>query len=243
MTPQTPGKQALRRVLAAVRTWLYYITLSEHSTSIDVSFVVAGLEITAQVRQELERCEYGKDLLQDGVLALPSGTEGIVHDALFTLWRLCYPGAIAARLRDLEDEDEGPELPAAAPGPDKISPDPDLRGDLDQARLAIEVFLEMLPESEDEEDERPESPTPDYCLQPPNQARWEQTTDLPPQLYQLLKVLLTYGTWPIPFDAVEGVVGDRGRNVSNAVSRLNQALEPTRFPWTFHTKAAFIKKQ
>jgi hypothetical protein len=91
-------------------------------------------------------------------------------------------------------------------------------------------------------DERPESPTHDYCLIPPNQARWEETTELPPQLYQLLKALLTHGTWPVPFDAVEGVVGDSGKNVSNAVSRLNLALEPTKFPWTFRTKSAHVTK-
>jgi hypothetical protein len=99
-----------------------------------------------------------------------------------------------------------------------------------------------LADEADAEEERPESPAPDYCLIPPNQARWEETTELPPQLYQLLKALLTHGTWPVPFDAVEGVVGDSGKNVSNAVSRLNLALEPTKFPWTFRTKSAHVTK-
>jgi hypothetical protein len=92
------------------------------------------------------------------------------------------------------------------------------------------------------EDERPTSPTAGYCLIPPNTARWEGTTELRSQLYQLLAVLLAQETWPVPFDALESVVDDSGKNVSNAVSRLNLALEPTKFPWTFRTKSAHVTK-
>jgi hypothetical protein len=91
-------------------------------------------------------------------------------------------------------------------------------------------------------DERPTSPTVAYCLLPLNKARWEGTTELRPQLYQLLAALLAQETWPVPFDAIEAVVGDSGKNVSNAVSRLNSALESIKFPWTFGTKSAHVIK-
>jgi hypothetical protein len=90
--------------------------------------------------------------------------------------------------------------------------------------------------------ERPEEPTVAYCLIPPMKARWVGETELQPRLFHLLAVLLQHPTWPVPFDAVEGVIGDKGKNVSNAVSALNLALEAIKFPWTFRTKGGYITK-
>jgi hypothetical protein len=95
----------------------------------------------------------------------------------------------------------------------------------------------------DGEEKRPAAPTVAYCLIPPNKVRWDQETEVAPQLYNLLTVLLEQEKWPVPFDAVENAVGDRGKYVSNKVSSLNQALEPIKFPWVFHTKSAHITRE
>jgi hypothetical protein len=90
----------------------------------------------------------------------------------------------------------------------------------------------------------PPQPTAAYSLVPPNKVCWEgREVELPPQPYQLLSVLLNHRNWPVPFDAVESVVKDEGKNVSNVVSRLNAALETISFPWNFYTKHAHIDKR
>jgi hypothetical protein len=91
-------------------------------------------------------------------------------------------------------------------------------------------------------EERPESPTAEYCLIPPNTVRWQGTTEVQPRLYHLLEALLHQATWPVPFDAVEDILDGTFKKVSNHISALSNALSKINFPWTFHTKSAHVTK-
>jgi hypothetical protein len=91
-------------------------------------------------------------------------------------------------------------------------------------------------------EERPASPTAEYCLIPPNTVRWQGTTEVQSRLFHLLGVLLNQQKWPVPFGGIEDAIDGTGKKLSNAISALNNALSKINFPWTFRTKSAHVTK-
>jgi hypothetical protein len=92
---------------------------------------------------------------------------------------------------------------------------------------------------------RPQQPTKEYCLIPPNVVRWEGQVEIEPRLWQLLKLLLVRLALPgtaVSIEDAEDLLGKvrRSKAMSNDVSELNQQLETIKFPWTFGTKSSHI---
>jgi hypothetical protein len=94
--------------------------------------------------------------------------------------------------------------------------------------------------------QRPESPTAAYCLLPGSYVRWDGETCLSqPRLWDLLVYLLSLKDVEVEeqilVDAVWGHDCDiTSKTVANTVSRLNSALAPINFPWTWRTKAGKV---
>jgi hypothetical protein len=94
--------------------------------------------------------------------------------------------------------------------------------------------------------QRPESPTAAYCLLPGCRVRWEGA---PCSIQPLLWALLAYLLSPEAVEVEEETLVDEvwghdsdimSKTVVNTVSRLNLALVPINFPWTWRTKASKV---
>jgi hypothetical protein len=91
---------------------------------------------------------------------------------------------------------------------------------------------------------RPPQPTSDYCLLPPDRVRWHGEAPLRRQLWLLLEYLLSRDDYPFTVEALEESIW-RSENVTrktvcNTLSKLNAALEPVRFPWTWHVRTGHV---
>jgi hypothetical protein len=85
---------------------------------------------------------------------------------------------------------------------------------------------------------RPATPTADFCLLNAFFARWKGKVQLQPQLWRVLKFLLHCQDYPVPVGALEEDAWGGGETITsktlvNTISRLNIALLPVRFPWTW----------
>jgi hypothetical protein len=100
--PAIPDHNPVAPVLAHAKKWLAYIGLVEHEARYDArhhNLLIATMDNRGLLAEALMRCGYGPGLAAMP-LALPVGTEGIVHDALLTLLRLCNPNGEAPSLKN-----------------------------------------------------------------------------------------------------------------------------------------------
>src|SRR4051812_37434473 len=99
MRSRTMSTDSLTAVLAAAQEWQALLSLTEHNPDRDLSgahqlsartlnLLIAGLETRGRLRQALIRCGYGPDV-ESLPETFPTGAAGLVHDALFALWKLC----------------------------------------------------------------------------------------------------------------------------------------------------------
>jgi hypothetical protein len=93
--------------------------------------------------------------------------------------------------------------------------------------------------------ERPDAPTPEYCLLPGGlRVRWKGETDLQPRLYRLLDYFLRRKDYPVPVGAVEQALWGNdekaSKTLANMVSALNGALAEVEFPWTWRVSSGHI---
>ncbi len=140
MPEDTPDREALTGVLDSTKRWLDLLALAGTSKVFDarsLNLLVAAQENRARLCLALEKCGYGPDLLKD-VVDLPAGVDGIVHDALFTLWKQVYC--------DVQEDDKPTSLDAKN----------DLRNDLEWAAKAITTHLAQT-EAAQQEPTRPTS--------------------------------------------------------------------------------------
>jgi hypothetical protein len=125
-----------------------------------------------------------------------------------------------------------------------VDPGPLLAWDMDRspghariARLAIRRAAIKITS-------RPAHPTADFCLLTMFRVRWDGTTELEPLLWHLLDNLLRRDHYPVARAALEEAVwagkGVVSKTVDNAISRLNVALLPIRFPWEWRVKAGIV---
>jgi hypothetical protein len=102
------------------------------------------------------------------------------------------------------------------------------------------------------DDTRPRQPTKAYCMRDGYYVRWNGTSPLRPQLWNLLAYLLSLSRYPVPEESViEGAgrsVWRQGESVSsktfsNTFSDLNRGLEPIRFPWEWHIRTGQVYRE
>jgi hypothetical protein len=150
----------------------------------------------------------------------------------------------AAESRTESDRDRGDPLPQQ-PHPVRIEQPPE---------RAIPVYIVAGPAAAPPPGEpnefapRPPEPTAEWCLLPAYEVRWEgPPVRVTPRLHELLRFLLGRRHYPIEvIDLEEGVWGQREVNpktLANTLSRLNNALESTHFPWTWHPRAGHVERQ
>jgi hypothetical protein len=97
---------------------------------------------------------------------------------------------------------------------------------------------------------RPPAPTADYCLLPGYRVRWKGKDPLPPalqpQLWHLLKYLLSRKSYPFEVGDLEKAVWEgkqvTKKTVPNALSRLTIALEAVAFPWSWHVGSGHVHR-
>jgi hypothetical protein len=91
---------------------------------------------------------------------------------------------------------------------------------------------------------RPPQPTADYCLRPGFRVRWEGETDLQPLLWRALEHLLSQQDYPLPVDRLEDALWHgqaiTSKTLANTLSRLNTALLPIKFTWTWRVRSGFV---
>jgi len=95
------------------------------------------------------------------------------------------------------------------------------------------------------DEKKPSTPSAQYCLLPPQTVRWEGQTEIEPLLWHLLEFMLKWKSWPIEVGCAEEVWGGKevkSKTIANTISRLNAALEPIAFPWTFRVRSGYIMK-
>jgi hypothetical protein len=146
---------------------------------------------------------------------------------------------------------------------DTLSLKPDALTESQRRRAADGVKAETLRqphrrslgdgECDDDTEPRPEVPSADYCLRPPNLVRWEGEAELQQRLWHLLGALLrlrvvdkTTGKGrPISFDAVESQLNTckKSKTLMNDVAALTAELDAIEFPWRYSTKSQYVTEE
>jgi len=148
----------LKPILAGAKEWLKLATLAEPSRQFDSCCKQLLFDATntwGRLQRDLEKCGYGPDLLTDAV-TIPSGPEGLVHQALWKIWRLCYDTESTQELRtELEwaiqalelhstVAQESPELAVSWEGDDWDALEPQVRQLLSYMSALEEADLREL---------------------------------------------------------------------------------------------------
>src|SRR5262249_15041695 len=81
--------------------------------------------------------------------------------------------------------------------------------------------------------DRPDAPTPHYCLLTGFRVRWINETELQPQLWRVLQYLLSRDDYPFPIDCLEEAwpTGHAvsSKRLANVLSDLNKQLLSIQF--------------
>jgi hypothetical protein len=92
----------------------------------------------------------------------------------------------------------------------------------------------------------PDVPTPDFCLLPGYRVRWEDTTDLPPRLWQLFEYLLRAGKNLQVDDVIEAVWQGKlidEKTLRNRVYDLDNRLVEIGFPHLWRVKGGQVIRE
>jgi hypothetical protein len=97
------------------------------------------------------------------------------------------------------------------------------------------------------EDQRPEFPTCEFCLIPPNRLRWQGEVTVEPRLWRLLGMAIRSMGTAIPFESIqEQIHADKPVNdktIRNEIYELNKHLLDIAFPWGVAPKHSHLVRK